>query len=241
MRSSARTRPKDRPVKRQARTAPPAGGTPGASAPRGLSKDNRVPLTRERVVDAAHALIERDGLAKFSTRKLGDMLGVEAMSIYHHFRSKQQLLDALVDRAVASMEMPPADLPPLERLRRVCYAFRDMAHRNRRLFPLIALHRMNTPTGVAMIESVLALVHEVEPDPERAARQLRVVGYYVNGAALDETSGYARGPFAAEPVDDAYIARHCPHLAQAARYFKEPEWDATFALGLEALMAGFTK
>ena len=62
---------------------------------------------------------------------------------------------------------------------------------------------------------------------------------HLTGAASDETSGYARGPSAAEPVDDAFIGRNCPRLASVARYFQQPEWDATFAFGLDALIAGF--
>ena len=60
--------------------------------------------------------------------------------------------------------------------------------------------------------------------------------YYVTGAALDETAGYAKGPSAAEPVSDAYVAEHCPHLAAAAPYFKEQWWDSTFELGIESLL-----
>ena len=52
----------------------------------------REPLTRERIVEAALAVVEAEGLAAFSTRKLGERLGCEAMSIYHHFPSKQHLL-----------------------------------------------------------------------------------------------------------------------------------------------------
>jgi hypothetical protein len=114
-----------------------------------------------------------------------------------------------------------------------------MARRFPRLYPLIALHRLNTPTGVALIERVLELIHALARSDKLAARQFRAFGYFLTGAALDETSGYAQGPSAAQPVDDAYIAAHCPRLAAAAPYFRQPHWDATFALGLEALIAGF--
>jgi AcrR family transcriptional regulator len=196
------------------------------------------PLTRERIVEAALELIDADGLAGFSTRKLGERLGVEAMSIYHHFPSKQHLLDALVDHAVSTIAEHPG-LDPERRLRRLCYDYRAMAHRFPRLYPLIALHRLNTPMGVRFIDRVLGIVRALAPNDEIAAGQFRAVGYYLTGAALEETSGYAKGPSAAEPVSDAYIAQHCPHLAAAAPYFKQPHWDKTFELGLATLMAGF--
>jgi len=198
-----------------------------------------LPLSKARIVDVALALTEREGLAGLTTRKLGAALGVEAMSIYHHFPSKRHLQDALVDHAIASVEFPPPG-DPRARLRALCYAYRAMAHRYPKLYALVALHRLNTPTGVRFIERVLELIQDIEPDAERSARQFRAVGYFLLGAALDETAGYAQGPSAAQPVDDAYIARNCPRLAAAAPYFKgKKQWDVTFAEGLDALFAGF--
>jgi AcrR family transcriptional regulator len=199
----------------------------------------RAALTRESIVAAALALVDAEGLAGLSTRKLGERLGVEAMSIYHYFPSKQHLLDALVDHALASIPLERPGPDPEGQLRRLAYDYRAMARRFPRLYPLVALHRLNTPTGVALIERVLELVHARAHSDELAARQFRAFGYFLTGAALDETSGYAKGPSAAEPVDDAYIGAHCPRLAAAAPYFKAAHWDATFALGLEALLDGF--
>ena len=194
-------------------------------------------LNRARIVQAALALVDKDGLASLSTRRLGERLGCEAMSIYHHFPGKQHLLDAMVDHAIASFEWPPEGPPPLVRLRKALEAYRAMAHRFPALYPLVALHRLNTPTGVRFIEGILALVQAVVPNAELAARHFRALGYYVMGAALDETAGYARGPSAAVPVDDAFIARECPRLSAAARWFQREQWDATFELGMQALLA----
>jgi len=220
---------------REKQSLPPArlgpNARPAAAAETGLSP--------ARIVDAALALIAEAGLAAFSTRKLGQRLGCEAMSIYHHFPSKQHLLDALVDHALAGIE-PPPDGPPLERLRHLMHAYRAMAHRHAALFPLLAVHRLNTPTGVRLIELVLGLVHAVLPDPEPAARYFRIIGYFLMGAGLDETAGYAKGPSAAEPVDGAFIARECPRLAASARYFQRSEWDRTFELGVEVMLSALS-
>lgn len=206
----------------------PAGKNPNFAA---------AALTPKGIVDAALALVSEAGVAGLSTRKLGERLGCEAMSIYHHFPSKQHLLDAMVDHAIGTMAMPPEDLPPLERLRQAMHAYRAMAHRHAALFPYVAVHRLNTPTGVRFIESILGLVHAVVPDAGLAARHFRTLGYYLVGAALDETAGYAKGPSAAAPVDGAFIARECPRLAAAAPYFQRDQWDATFELGAQALLA----
>lgn len=204
------------------------------------SRNPPVPLSRELIVQAALELVNEQGLAGFSTRQLGERLGCKAMSIYHHFRSKQHLLDALVEHAVTSVEIPHTP-DAIADLRRCLASYRAMARRWPALFPLVATHRLNTPTGVNFIESLLALIRRIEPDVERAARYFRVIGYYVNGACLDETAGYARGPSAAEPVSDEFVARSCPNLVAAAAYFKEPHWDATFEYGVDALFGGMRR
>ena len=187
---------------------------------------------------AAHALIERGGLAAFSMRRLGARLGCEPMSVYHYFPSKAHLLDALVDRALAGVTVPPPGADPEDRLRQMCREYRAMARRQPELYQLIALHRLNTPMGVRFIESVLTLIHALSPDPRFVAQSFRALGYYLTGAALDETAGYASGPSAVDAVSDDYIAQECPRLSAAAPYFKPEWWDSTFELGLETLLAG---
>jgi AcrR family transcriptional regulator len=194
-------------------------------------------LSRERIVAVAFELVAAEGLAAFSTRKLGDRLGCEAMSIYHHFPSKHHLLDAMVDHAIATIGLPPAGLAPLDRLRRFLHDYRAMANRFAAFYPLLAVHRLNTPTGVGLIESALGLISDVLPDAELTARHFRALGYYITGAALDETSGYARGPSAADPVSESHVAEHCPLLAACAPFFQRQHWAATYDLGLEALLA----
>src|SRR4029453_403114 len=99
------------------------------SRKRGTSRKAHAPLTRERIVDAALALIAEEGLAAFSTRKLGEGLGCEAMSIYHHFPSKQHLLDALVEHAIGTVDVPEPGPDMPARVRRSLHSYRAMAHR----------------------------------------------------------------------------------------------------------------
>jgi len=66
----------------------------------------RTPLTRERVLDAAFAIADADGIDALSMRKLGQALGVEAMSLYNHVESKGALVAAMVDRVVDEFDLP---------------------------------------------------------------------------------------------------------------------------------------
>ena len=54
-------------------------------------------LSRERIVTAALALIDADGLGAFSTRRLAAALGVQGPSLYHHFANRDAILDAVAD------------------------------------------------------------------------------------------------------------------------------------------------
>jgi AcrR family transcriptional regulator len=69
----------------------------------------RPPLTRERVLRAAIELADAGGIEALSMRRLAQELGVEAMSLYYHVRSKDALLEAMLDAVFAEMELPPAD------------------------------------------------------------------------------------------------------------------------------------
>ncbi|MCB1404527.1 MAG: TetR family transcriptional regulator, partial [Rhodobacteraceae bacterium] len=131
----------------------------------------RPPLSPEGIETAALALINREGLAGFSMRKLGAELGCEAMSLYHYFPSTGHLMDALIDRIARQyLPMPAASLPWRERLRAFCIRWRAVALANPGFFGFLATHRMNTPTALRAIDGVIALIREGTASDEEAAR-----------------------------------------------------------------------
>lgn len=210
--------------------------TAARASARSRAAPRREPLSRESILLAALQLVHDEGLAALSTRRLGERLRCEAMSIYHHFASKQHLLDAMVDHVLGTMDLPPDGGEPMARVEAALRSYRAVAHRFPAFFPYAAVHRLNTPAGVRFIDRIVAIIRDAVPDDELAARYFRAAGYYLVGAGLDETAGYARGPSAAEPVSDTYIREHCAALTRAAPYFQPAQWDATFDLGLQALM-----
>jgi AcrR family transcriptional regulator len=66
----------------------------------------RKPLSKERVLERAIALADKDGIDALSMRKLGQALGVEAMSLYNHVANKNELVTAMVDRVIEQFELP---------------------------------------------------------------------------------------------------------------------------------------
>ena len=67
------------------------------TAPMHDAPERRSTLTRQRVLEAAVELADREGIESVSMRRLGQELGIEAMSLYTHVRSKEDLLDGMVE------------------------------------------------------------------------------------------------------------------------------------------------
>ena len=62
-----------------------------------LTPGERLPLSRERVLRTAVAIADEHGIDAVTMRRVGDELGAEAMSLYHHVANKNDLLDGVVD------------------------------------------------------------------------------------------------------------------------------------------------
>src|SRR6188472_1378464 len=75
---------------------------PGRTA----DKAPRVPLTRDRITEAALRLMDAEGLDAVSMRRVAREVGVEAISLYNHVRDKDDLLNAVIERIMASFEFP---------------------------------------------------------------------------------------------------------------------------------------
>ncbi len=71
-----------------------------------MPKPKRTPLTRERVLRAAIALADENGIESLSMRRLGQELGVEAMSLYNHVANKDDLLNGITDLVLREIELP---------------------------------------------------------------------------------------------------------------------------------------
>jgi AcrR family transcriptional regulator len=78
------------------------------SSPRKETAQPRVPLSRDRILQAALDLADTAGIESLTMRKLGQALGVEAMSLYNHVANKDDILDGIVDLVLGEFELPSA-------------------------------------------------------------------------------------------------------------------------------------
>lgn len=204
-------------------------------------KSRRQPLSAEHIAGEALKHIDAVGLEGFSFRKLAQILGCEAMSIYHYYPNKAHLFDAMVDICLNEILVPPLPMPWIERIRIVAHEFRSMALRHSGFFQFFVIHRLNTPTGLRTLNEFMKVFEETGLDAAARSRHFRILSYFVSGAALDEALGYAKGPTAAVPVPDDVVARDFPSLTAVGQYFKPQYHLALFDAGLDIILCNIAE
>lgn len=194
-------------------------------------------LHRALIVEAALELIDEAGIERLSMRRLGARLGVEAMALYHHVPSKGALLDAVQERLLDDVEVPPRDTAaPLDRLRAMISSYRAVAVRHPRAFLLLAARRFNTERAFDVYEAILTAFADAGLDDEMSARWFRLMGGFATGAGMAEVA--SRELISdATPLrlqrDPASIAH--PHVRAVASYLTVDGLDAVFEAGLDVL------
>ncbi len=204
----------------------------------------RRPLTREQIVEAAMALLDREGLPALTMRRLGRELGVEGMAIYSHFRNKAELLFALVKRFID--EIQPVYAPGADwqtKLRAAMRSFRQVGLAHPSVFSLLTTRPWD---GVALrrLDEDLSWLHEAGFSPEASAYALGTLLSYVTGFVTREIRSTLKQPFGV-PESVASLASEqmrltFPYLAVVRRYMYGPDMahDVAFETGLNVIFAG---
>ena len=197
-------------------------------------------LTRQRVLEAALQLIDRDGLEGFSMRKLGAMLGVEAMSLYNHVENKGALFDGVIEVLVlqaAYPEMP--DATPRDELWAYIHALRDVLRAHPRALPLVATNPFRTPATLAVLDRLLATVQRANIHGVQAIYALQsIAGFMIGQTLLDvgRTPVADFEPGAAGPIVwQRFPAERYPALHAALPDIAQWSSDQEFDFGLQAL------
>ena len=192
------------------------------------------------ILDGAMALIERDGPGALSMRRLGSALGVEGMAIYHHFDSRDDLLDAIGDRLLEPLHELELGDDWREACRRFATALRDVAVAQPATFQLLGLQPFDTPASLQPVERLLGLLVDQGFTPPEALAIYRATVSYARGYALAEATGFTVD--AARPSGRRLLAalprEDFPILGGRAQELAGLGADAAYEVGLGALLAG---
>jgi AcrR family transcriptional regulator len=208
------------------------------------------PLTRERVLEAALALADAEGLEALSFRRLARSLDVTPMALYRYVRDKDDLLDGVGDLALGELELADDQAGSWqEGLRVAAHSYRRLLLRHPATVSLYMRRPVITPNSLRVMEALLGLLLRAGFSDEDAALVYAQASRFVLGLVAIEAGSQAPGP--PSPEESASVARavrvrlealptdRYPHVVEAAPFLTTRyDADANFEAGLGILIAG---
>ena len=218
------------------------------SAPTAKRPPHRLPLTRERVLEAALKLADAGGIEALSMRKLGQSLGVEAMALYYHFANKERVLDGIVDLVFAEIVVPQAGADWRDAMRQRAISVRDALLRHRWAIGLMESRTNPGPANLRHHDAVIGCLLAGGFDMAGAAHAYSALDSYIYGFALTKMNL----PFAstadiaemAETMLEPFPLGEYPNLAAfITDHAMLPGYDYAdeFEYGLDILLDGLAK
>jgi AcrR family transcriptional regulator len=178
-------------------------------------------LSLERIVRAAIARVDAEGLGALTVRQLADDLDTGSASLYRHVASRDELVVLMVDEVIGEVELPSPDLAGEERVRVLAHELRRVLLDHAPLLPALTaapLRGPNASRGVEVgLESVLAIGYPVEV----AVPAVLALIDYVLGTVFFDTGSAGRD--------------------LASSVIVLPDRDEVFAFGLEAFLSGLER
>jgi AcrR family transcriptional regulator len=210
-----------------------------------VTETTRRTLKRDRVLRAAMALADRDGIGALTMRALAREVGVEAMSLYNHVRNKEDALDGLVELVAAEFRRPEVGPDWRAEMRARAVTAHEVLVRHPWATAQV-VSRVNVgPAMLAYVDATIGCLVTAGFGWADADRAWNAIDAHVYGFTLQELNF----PFAEE--DYAAQARaYLPHLPEELRWLRgmaeevaEGRHDgrADFAIGLELILDGLER
>ena len=204
----------------------------------------RLPLSRERILQAALELADEQGIESVTMRKLGQVLGFEAMSLYNHVSNKDDLLDGILDLVLEESEPPSPEGAWDAAVRASAISVHDALRRHQWSCSLL-MHGRIRPARLRYMDSLLGRLREAGFSADTTYVVYHILDGHIFGFALWEM-GYTLKAEDAEalaasvmPMLDGfpYLREHAEqHMNEGTHH----EVSA-FELGLDLILDGLRK
>jgi AcrR family transcriptional regulator len=213
--------------------------------PRKTPTATRVRLNRDRVIAAAIALADTAGMDGLSMRRLGEVLGVEAMSIYNHVANKDDLINGMADAVFGEIELPSHSDDWKTAIRTRSASFRDVLVRH----PWATTVRdSGTNPGPATLrhhDRVIGTFRNGGFTVAQAAHAFSAIDSYIYGFAMQEKSLPFTTPEETAAMAEIMLAQlprsEYPYLAElTADHVLKPGYfyGDEFLIGLDLMLDG---
>jgi AcrR family transcriptional regulator len=210
-----------------------------------VAKRPPAPLDRDRIIAAALALADEAGLDTVSMRRLGQALGVEAMSLYNHVANKEAILDGIVARVLAQVDLPAVGGDWEKELRRCAVSLHEALRQHPWACSLVMAGASGPEALVARLRYIDALLRTLRDagfTPEQAYHAYHAIDGHTVGFTMWEL-GHA-SPSKDTTVDTAMRligSGELPYLLEHAQEH-EVDHDVTgFEFGLDLIFDGLRR
>jgi AcrR family transcriptional regulator len=201
------------------------------------------------VLRAGVAFADQNGIASLSMRKLGESLGVEAMSLYNHVTNKDQLLDGMVDLVFAEIDLPPGGVDWKAAMRERAESARQALRRHSWAVTLMSTRTSPGPATLRHHDAVIGSFRAAGFSIVMTAHAFSALDSYIYGFALQEAT-LPLGDTEQETVEVAQMmmtqvpAADYPHLTEfTTEHILQPGYDYgdEFAFGLDLILDGLER
>jgi AcrR family transcriptional regulator len=149
-----------------------------------MATETRTPLNRDRILDAALRLVDEGGLDSLSMRKLGQTLGVEAMSLYNHVANKHDVVNGIVDRVADEIEPPSMTEEWDVAIRKSAISAHQALRRHPWACPLMMSPSYVVPERIRYMEALLARLRNAGFSPDATYHAYHVLDAHIFGFSL---------------------------------------------------------
>ena len=148
----------------------------------------REPLSRERVLRAAIAMADQEGVESLSMRKLGQALGVEAMSLYRHVANRDDILEGICDLVIGEIGVPAQDADWKLAMRQRASSAHEVILRHPWASTLIESRGGLSPARLRYVEAIIGSLRRGGFPIEGAYHAIVILDAFVYGFALQEVN-----------------------------------------------------
>lgn len=212
----------------------------------------RAPLTRDAIVDAAIAVLDRTGLANLSMRLVGEELGTGSASIYWHVRNKGELLQLIVERVMEDVRLPEPDPARWEEQLRELATLMRAAMNGHRDIARISMGRVPFgPTTIRFIEWLFQLLGPAGIPDKVISYVGDVFALYIGAHAFEESlgvvspTGEEMAPEDVQGMLGGYLgslpADRFPNVHRMGERLFDNDVDARFEFGVDLLLLGLRR